>query len=114
MKIFEHLNSFVDYKGLYSFIRRNHLKLYPTIDDYLGNYLCGDYDALKLKDAEDLYCFLLNPEHDQIITDCVVDLESSSFSLSYLIGEIYFEYDNMVYSFTIDFIKECFSEYSNY
>lgn len=111
---FIQLNEYVDYIGIFKYILNKHLEEYPTLDEYLGNYLCGDYDDDRLEESKHLYDFLQKSEH--FLKSLQVNYQDSTLVNDCLNCEIWF--DEIVennyycsYQFIIDIDKECFAEY---
>src|SRR5574343_50014 len=109
MKFIE-LNEYVDYLGIFKHILNKHLEKYPTLDDYLGNYLCGDYDEDRLEEVKLLYAFLQKVDH--LLESMQINYQDSTLVNDYLNCEIWFDDKNgCSYQFIIEINKECFAEY---
>lgn len=107
---FIQLNEYIDYIGIFKYIINKHLEKYPTLDEYLGNYLCGDYNEERLDESKHLYDFLQKSEH--FLKLLQVNYQDSTLVNNYLNCEIWFDGENgCSYQFIIDINKECFAEY---
>ncbi len=60
------LKNFFDFSGLYHEIRKNTLKDYPTLDEYME--FIEDIEG-DLGEAKSLYYFITNEHHDKLFLD---------------------------------------------
>lgn len=108
------LNKYIDYIGIFKHILNKHRENYSTIDDYLGNYLCGEFDEIRAEFSKILYTIVINQNNFE--NQLTVNYEGSILVNEDLQCEIWFEecYDENhyhTYRFLIDLNKECFADF---